>query len=153
MVNPKYAEQVLVGIQYKNSFSWYLGDCEMWYLDYNEAGYLPSEYEKEREGIPILTKDTVDAFLERIEQNKINTEDIKRKFLSELEENPNDAIYDYRPFFLVDFDNSIFYSQFPESISFEEYIPKDWKGYFQKFYENVPDKFRYWQIDGKNYFK
>ena len=52
---------------------------------------------------------------------------------------------------MIDFDRLIFYSNYPESISFEEYIPNNWEGYLQRFDEQVLYEYRYWEDKNKNY--
>lgn len=127
MIKSLYAENIIVGVKYKNKFNWYITESDLWYLDYNQAGYAPSEYREERKGICILNETTIADFLERIEKSEKFIEDIRFEFLRELRANREEAYYDYNPCFLIDFDRLIFYSNYPESISFEEYIPNNWE--------------------------
>ncbi|OPD51766.1 hypothetical protein [Bacillus thuringiensis] len=131
--------------------SWYITEPDLWYVDYDQAGYAPSEYREERKGIRILNETTIANFLERIEKYERFTEDIRLEFLRELRTNREEAYYDYNQCFFIDFDRLIFYSTYPESISFEEYIPNKWEGYLQRFDEQVLYKYRYWEDKNKNY--
>ena len=81
MIKPLYAENIIVGVKYKNKLNWYITESDLWYLDYNQAGYSPSEYPEERKGISILNETTIANFLERIEKYKRFTEDIRLEFL------------------------------------------------------------------------
>ncbi|MGM0219146.1 hypothetical protein [Enterococcus sp. AZ126] len=151
MLKPMYAENIIVGVRYKEVFNWYITDTELWYLDYNQAGYSTEEYPKERTNISVLNEDTESIFLENVEKYKVSTNSIKLDFFKEFRKDREEAIYDYNPSLLIDFDNQIFYSNYPESISFEEYIPDNWVGHFQKFFERIPSKYRYWEEKGINY--
>ncbi|MGK0533686.1 hypothetical protein [Bacillus sp. 'calajunan'] len=151
MIKPLYAENIIVGVKYENKFNWYITEPDLWYLDYNQAGYAPSEYPEERKGIRILNETTIANFLERIEKYERFTEDSRLEFLRELRTNREEAYYDYNPCFLIDFDRLIFYSNYPESISFEEYIPNNWEGYLQRFDEQVLYEYRYWEDKNKSY--
>ncbi|EOP72617.1 hypothetical protein KOW_01185 [Bacillus cereus VDM006] len=151
MLNPLYTKNVIVGIKYKNKFNWYITEPDLWYLDYNQAGYAPDEYAEERKDISILNENTIDNFLERIEKYEVFTEEIRSNFLSELSNNGEETIYDYNPCFLIDFDDLNFHSNYPELISFEEYIPNNWKGYLQHFDKQIPCEYRYWEYKNKNY--
>ncbi|TYV37149.1 hypothetical protein [Listeria monocytogenes] len=151
MLIPKYAENIIVGVKYNDSFNWYITDTELWYLDYKQACYSIEEYPKERKNISILNENTANSFLINIESFKSSTNSLKKNFFKELNRNKEEVTYDYNPSLLVDFDNQILYSNYPESISFEEYIPDNWSGYFQRFFENIPQEYRYWEENSTNY--
>ena len=108
MIKPLYAENIIVGVKYKNKLNWYITESDLWCLDYNQAGYPPSEYPEERKGISILNETTIANFLERIEKYKRFTEDIRLEFLRELRTNREEAYYDYNPCFLIDFERLTF---------------------------------------------
>lgn len=151
MQKPVYAKNIIVGVKYQEVFSWYITTSELWYLDYNQAEYSIEEYPEERQGISVLNEVTVSNFLKKIEKYKSSTESIKLEFFRKLSRDKEDAIYDYSPCLFVNFDKLTFYSNYPESISFEEYIPDNWKGYFQKFFEQIPYDYRYWEEKNINY--
>ncbi|MBC2248581.1 hypothetical protein HCB49_01005 [Listeria sp. FSL L7-0123] len=151
MLIPEYAENIIVGVKYNGSFNWYITDTELWYLDYNQAGYSIEEYPKERKNMSILNENTANSFLINIESFKSSTNSLKQNFFKELNQNKEEATYNYNPSILIDFDNQILYSNYPESISFEEYLPDNWNGYFQRFFENIPQKYRYWEEHNTNF--
>lgn len=94
MIKPLYAENIIVGVEYKNKFKWYITEPDLWYLDYDQAGYVPSEYPEERKGIRILNETIIANFLERIEKYERFTEDIRLEFLRELRTNREEVYYD-----------------------------------------------------------
>ncbi len=67
MIKPLYVENIIVGVKYKNMFNWYITEPDLWYLDYNQAGYSPSEYPEEK-----AFETTIAVFLERIEKYEKN---------------------------------------------------------------------------------
>ena len=148
---PIYSEEIIVGVIYKRVFNWYITNTELWYLDYGQAGYSVEEYPEERNNINVLNEDTASTFFENIEKYRISTNLIKKIFLIELNKDREETIYNYNPSLLIDFDKQIFYSNYPEAISFEEYIPDNWTGYFQSFLGKIPSKYRYWEENGMNY--
>lgn len=94
MIKPLYAENIIVGVEYKNKFNWYITEPDLWYLDYDQAGYAPSEYPEARKGIRILNETIIANFLERIEKYERFTEDIRLEFLRELRTNREEVYYD-----------------------------------------------------------
>ena len=51
---------------------------------------------------------------------------------------------------MMDFDNKVLYSQYPEPFSFENYIPNGWEGKYDSFFENIKEENKYWIYKGKN---
>ncbi|MBL1230543.1 hypothetical protein IW492_15030 [Enterococcus sp. BWB1-3] len=151
MQTPIYAENIIIGVKRSGVLTWYITDTELWYLDYSQAGYSSEEYPEERRNISILNEDTANIFLKNVEKYKASTKSIKLNFFKELSRDRDDAVYNYNPSLLIDFDNRIVYSNYPESISFEEYIPDDWTGYFGRFFEQISLEYRYWEENGINY--
>lgn len=69
MLEPIYAENVIVGVIHKKQFQWYVTDRELWYLDYVkfaqafESHLVVDEYiEPERKGIEILSSENAELF-------------------------------------------------------------------------------------------
>lgn len=57
----------------------------------------------------------------------------------------------YNPSILIDFENRVFISYYPEPESFEAFVPDGWIGKYQDFTEEIPEKQRYWMDEnGKN---
>ena len=79
MIKPLYAENIIVGVKYKNKLNWYITESDLWYLDYNQAGYSLVNIQRKK-GISILNETTIANFLERIEKYKRFTEDIRLEF-------------------------------------------------------------------------
>lgn len=46
MIKPLYAENIIVGVKYKNKFNWYITEPDLWYLDYDRSWVRSSEYQK-----------------------------------------------------------------------------------------------------------
>ncbi|EPY2273416.1 hypothetical protein ACXAUS_002278 [Clostridium sporogenes] len=154
VLEPLYAENIIVAVIYNNGFKWYVTDKELWFLDYNkldnECGNLgisvEDEYEAdEREGIKVLNSENIDIFLQRINKDIATKEDLKC-FLCKCIKNKTerDEILNYSPVLLVDFDDKILYSMFPEPASYEEYVPEEWKGKYEDFTELIPESQKYW---------
>lgn len=127
---------------------------EYWILDYKKSGITDKNlFKYEREGIIILDETTVSEFLNKIIQYKVETDELKEKFLSSVKIDEDNALYDYRPSLFINFDEKFLYSMFPEYTSFEEYIPDKWVGEYKGFYGLIDNSFKYWCNDNKNYFE
>ena len=159
VLEPLYAENILVAVIYNNQFRWYVTDKELWFLDYNKldnayksigASIEENDEVNERKDIKILDNNNINIFLKRInkylvtkdELNQLLTEKIRTKIEGE-------DLLDFSPVLLIKFDNKILYSMFPEPASYEEYVPKGWHGKYENFTELVPILERYW-IDESN---
>ncbi|HEY8462940.1 MAG TPA: hypothetical protein VIM29_02800 [Bacillota bacterium] len=153
-VVPEYAKNIIVGVVYKGLFSWYVTEKEFWILDaekrrneYINNGYahiLPENYFDFRFNIPILNEKTAELFLGKIADLKVDT-DVLRALI--LNRKYNTTVLELAPSLFVDFDKKRLYSIFPESLSFEKYVPKGWIGEFRDFYKYIPKEDTYW-IDG-----
>lgn len=161
MLEPIYAENVIVGVIHKKQFQWYVTDRELWYLDYVkfvqtfESHLAVDEYiEPERKGMEILSSENAELFLKRIESYKADVATLLKLFEDKIESGDEEDVLDFSPSFLVDFDQKTFYSLFPESASFEEYVPSDWKGTYEDFTALVLETEKYWMNkDGESLFK
>ena len=72
VLEPIYAENIIVAVIHNNEFKWYVTDKELWFLDYNK---LDNEYETlgievedeyeadERKGIKVLNEEYIDLLL------------------------------------------------------------------------------------------
>jgi hypothetical protein len=163
MLEPIYAENVIVGVIHKKQFQWYVTDRELWYLDYvkfaqafeNEGDLAVDEYiEPERKGMEILSSENAGLFLKRIESYKGDAATLLKLFEDKIESGEEEDVLDFIPSFLVDFDQKVFYSLFPEPASFEEYVPSDWKGTYEDFTALIPETEKYWiNKDGESLFE
>ncbi|MDT0145800.1 hypothetical protein Q9R38_04745 [Priestia aryabhattai] len=163
MLEPIYAENVIVGVIHKKQFQWYVTDRDLWYLDYvkfaqafeNEGYSAVDEYiEPERKGIEVLSSENAELFLKRIESYKVDAATLLKLFEDKIESGDGEDVLDFSPSFLVDFDQKTFYSLFPEPASFEEYVPRDWKGMYENFTALIPETEKYWvNKDGESLFE
>ncbi|MED3864404.1 hypothetical protein [Priestia megaterium] len=163
MLEPIYAENVIVGVVHKKQFQWYVTDRELWYLDYvkfaqafeNEGDLAVDEYiEPERKGMEILSSENAGLFLKRIESYKGDAATLLKLFENKIESGEEEDVLDFIPSFLVDFDQKVFYSLFPEPASFEEYVPSDWKGTYEDFTALILETEKYWiNKDGESLFE
>lgn len=114
-------------------------------LVYSSMCYWEDEYEAdEREGIKVLNSENIDIFLQRINKDIATKEDLKC-FLWKCIKNKTerDEILNYSSVLLVDFDDKILYSMFPEPASYEEYVPEEWQGKYEDFTELIPESQKY----------
>lgn len=117
---PEYAQTLIVGVLFQKTWSWYITEREYWFLN--------TEME-DRFGITVLDETTAETFLNKIIDLKVSTSDL-RKLLVELEDAfmSTDEVLEFIPTIYVNFDDRVFYSFFPEPMSFENYVPVGWIG-------------------------
>lgn len=159
---PEYAQDIIVGILFHNTFAWYITDKEYWYLDYAkydrallESGFKDStigDYSS-RFDIAVLDTDTIEHFLSHIVDSRVSPEALSYMLLARKKSNKKDDLLDFAPCLFVDFDQEQLFSQYPEMIRFEIYVPDGWLGAYQDFTLKIPENARYWIVDGRNVFK
>lgn len=153
-LEPLYAENIIVAVIYKNEFRWYVTDKELWFLDYNKLDNAyknlgisieDNDETEERNGIKVLDHENVEVFLVRINQYKTTKEELNYLLLENIKrKNAGEDLLDFSPILLINFDNKILYSMFPEPASYENYVPKDWSGTYEDFTEFIPTAEKYW---------
>ncbi|HGH7180556.1 hypothetical protein WBS55_01140 [Bacillus luti] len=154
ILEPLYAENIIVGVIYTNEFRWYVTDKELWFLDYDKLDHAyknlgvsieDNEETEERNGIQVLNNENVEVFLLRINQYKTTKEELNYLLLENIKrKNAGEDLLDFSPVLLINFDNKILYSMFPEPASYENYVPKDWIGTYEDFTEFIPTPAKYW---------
>lgn len=148
VLEPLYAENIIVAVIFNKKFNRYVTDKELWFLDYNKLDNeyktlginVEDEYEAdERKGIKVLNTENIGMFLQRINKY-IATKEELNCFLCKCIKNrmERDEILNYSPVLLVNFDDKILYSMFPEQASYEEYVPEGWEGKYEDFTEVIP---------------
>ncbi|GCE12021.1 hypothetical protein [Tengunoibacter tsumagoiensis] len=163
---PEYAQIIVVGVIFRDVFSWYITDREYWFLDYvkytelSSIGiplknrYVNPEPYKERFDIAVLNEKTAAQFLSCIEDMRVPTSKLIEMMLEwdELKESYDDML-DFIPCFLINFDKKQFSSIFPEPFSFEMYVPDGWIGRRHDFVAEIPEEERYWIANGRDLFQ
>jgi len=160
MLMPKYAENIIVAVEYKKICQWYITNKLIWILDYEkkynilkdyyisigrslkrfnyEVGSI-NDFSKSRFGILILDESKANLLLSNIENYKVSTVELRNMY---------SLAYDkqiYLPSLYVNFDKRCLMSQFPELDKFEDFVPNGWKGYYKKFESLLNKKMIYWK--------
>lgn len=156
MLEPLYDENIIVGVKYLDNINWYVAYKDLWYMDLKKLtskeyeNYMSiSELANIRKNINIINKNNVKDFLNSIEEYKADINILRLKIFNALKEN-NDELEDFYPVLFIDFDEKIFYSQYPEPCDFESYIPDDWASKYYDFTEKLKDDDKYWLYNGVN---
>ncbi|MFC7681771.1 hypothetical protein [Paenibacillus sp. GCM10028914] len=141
---PEYAQILIVGVVYKESWAWYITEREYWFLNIEM---------EDRFGIELLNELTAEYFLHKIEEYKVSTIQLTSMIveLNDVFQN-YDEVLEFLPTIYVDFDKRELFSLFPEPIYFENYVPEGWIGEYKDFFELVPGTERYWIVDNENLF-
>lgn len=154
VLEPLYAENIIVAIIYNNEFKWYVTDKELWFLDYNKLdnayrnlgiSIQDNNEPEERSGIKVVGNENVDVFLQRVNKYIATKEELNYLLLENIEsKSEGEDLLDLSPVLLIDFNNKRLYSMFPEPASYEEYVPKGWSGKYKDFTELIPKSEKYW---------
>lgn len=142
---PVYAEHTIAGVCFQGIWRWYVTEREYWFLNVEM---------EERFGIHVLNEETAAVFLEAIQEEQVSTAELRcepQHFREKHRE--GDEWLKYVPSFLVDFDQRLFFSMFPEPASYEHYMPEGWTGSYSNFLERVPETECYWKSQGRSLFE
>lgn len=159
---PEYAQDIIVGVLFRNTFAWYITAKEYWYLDYTkyDRALLAAGFKDPTRGdyssrfqIAILNEDTADRFLLSIADRRVPASALSQMMSTRRETNEQDDLLDFSPCLLVDFDQRQLSSQYPEMIRFEIYVPDGWIGIYRDFRSEIPTEARYWIVNGQNLFE
>lgn len=162
LLEPQYAQNIIVAVIFHGEWRWYVTDKELWFLDLNkltnafsDKGYdMNEEDDSERFGIRVLSEQTADLFLSLIQELRVEVTDLRQKVLEVCSSADNyDCILDVCPVLCIDFDKKVLFSLYPEPAAYEDYVPDGWKGEYEDFTIKIPDNQKYWLISGKDYFK
>lgn len=159
---PVYAQNIVVGVILRNTFAWYVTEKEYWYLDYTKydrallaAGYNNTtlgDY-AHRFDIAVLNEDIAEDFLSRIADRRVPANELSRMMVARREADKEDDLLDFAPSLLVNFDQRQLFSQYPEMIRFEIYVPDNWVGAYRDFTSEIPQNERYWIVNRHNLFE
>ena len=154
MVRPKYAEDIVVGIISDKSFGWFILEKELCFLDLNKLseawrkrGYDEPDSDSERFGIRVVDEHTQYAFLQKIEDFKVTTTELRKMLMAETDSLERAA---FRASLLIDFDQKRLLSIYYEPESFEAYVPEGWTGEYEDFYSEIPVQEKYWFDENGN---
>lgn len=157
---PEYANNIIVGVIYRDKFTWYITERDLWILDaekrkgdYIKSGYgyiIHDNYFSFRFNIPIVNEDTIEVFLLRIADFKIESRQLKELLYNK---DYDSTILELAPSLLVDFDKKTLYSSYPETLPFERYVPNGWKGKYGDFSKHIPKEEKYWIFDSIDYIR
>lgn len=149
MLEPIYDTNIIVGIKLENKMEWYVLDKYMCFMEGDDIAFI-GETKEIRNQFPIISEKNIIPFLKQIEKYKMNI-DIMRLSILDAIEKEND-LEDYFPVVLMDFDKKIFFSQYPEPVDYEYYLPEGWKEEYSNFRKYIPENKQYWKYKGRNLF-
>lgn len=145
-----YATELIVGIKNDGAFNWYILHNDICILDlnilekaYRDKGFNFTINESYRFGIRVVEENTKELFLKNISRFVVAPEDLTKMMFHEKQ--PSQLLA-YNPSLYIDFDQKLLLSYYPESESFEKYVPKGWIGKYQFFQDIIPVKYRYWEL-------
>lgn len=161
IVEPIEYENIIVATKLENKYNWFVSNKEIWFMDtlkqkeisIKKCKQIGMEYKgcdipvEEREGIEILSEENAGLFLKRMEKYKATTEELRALLALYTEYYPEkgDSIfYQFMPSLFVDFDNCVLYSLYSEPMSFEDYVPDAWNGYYADFIDKLDPQMNYW---------
>ncbi|QNQ22289.1 hypothetical protein HF650_22475 [Kosakonia sp. SMBL-WEM22] len=158
-------EDVLVIIKKDQLFYWFAAFKEMWIMDrvkwvadfiQNGIVAITEGIHEERNNIPILNERNGDVFISLLKRDHAlyNRDEIANEFYERLTADTTWwNIDDLMPDLFIDFDSKALYSQYVESMHYEKYVPKGWKGQRIDFCDTrfLDIHECYWIKNGLNY--
>lgn len=149
MLEPIYDTNIVVGIKLENNIEWYILDKYMCFMEGNDIEFN-GETKEIRSLFPNISEKNIVAFLKQIEKYKMNLDLIRLSILEAIKKDKD--LEDFFPVLLIDFDEKIFFSQYPEPIDYEYYLPENWEEKYISFRKYIPEEKQYWKYKGKDLF-
>ena len=171
---PQYDENIIVGVMYHSVWTWYVSPPWLWILDLERydrvqgfAKYTSMlgriSYDRP---IIIVNEDTAPAYFAYMEEYIVSagylSQFVKSRVPIDGLDNTTreerirvlESISELFPSLVVNFDRHVLHSAFgePIHISFENHVPSGWEGYYDGTLVYVPEQYKYWVIDGLDYF-
>ena len=160
LLKPKALENIIVGLLVDDKFTWYVTHKDIWFLDqkkqtdayrkkFTELGlkWIESNIEAadERKDIEVLNEHTFTLFINRINKYSVSTVELRELLKEELEvTSVEDAFYSFLPSLYINIAERELYSMYSEPSSYEDYVPKYWKGEYEDFIALIDRKDKYW---------
>ncbi|SDZ24108.1 hypothetical protein SAMN04488156_1118 [Bacillus sp. 166amftsu] len=115
ILEPLYAENIVVAVIYNNEFKWYVTDKELWFLDYNKLNNAyknlgvsieDNDEAEERNGMKVLDNENVELFLPRINKYITTKEELNYLLLENIKSKiEGEDLLDFSPVLLINFDD------------------------------------------------
>lgn len=150
MLKPIYDTNIIVGIKLNNKLEWYILDKYMCFMEGSDIEFS-GETKEIRDQFRIISEKNITQFLTQIQKYKMNIDNIRLSILEAIEK--NEDLEDYFPVILMDFDKKVFFSQYPEPVDYDYYLPENWKEEYISFKKYIPEEKQYWNYKGKNLLK
>lgn len=166
LMQPKELENIIVGILNNNVFKWYVTPKDLWFLDrkkevdafskkFQELG-IPhmalkiEDIDDERKGLEILDEKSFTEFLPRIKKFAVLTEELRESLKLNLNSKPKEEVfYQFLPSLFINIDKKSLYSMYTEPASFEDFVPKQWNGFYEDFLSKIDRNYKYWYDKNK----
>ncbi|EPV2524079.1 TPA: hypothetical protein ACOSBP_001131 [Enterobacter hormaechei] len=128
-------DELLVIVKYEGTFYWFVAFKEMWVLDRVKwvEDFVKSGVEinlqnthKERYDIPVVNEENAQIFIDGLISDgySYDKDDIAEEFYKRLSQKTIWwDIYELMPDLFIDFDNKRLYSEYVESMHYQEYVP------------------------------
>jgi len=160
-------ENIITIIKYEGKFHWFTAFKEMWVLDrikwINDfvtsgvSGVNINDHQ-ERYNIAIINKNNIADFIQHLKDDgyMLKKDEIASEFYERLSSKTTWwDIHDLLPDLFIDFDALRLYSEYIESMHYEQYVPDGWSGELKDFCEELilPSNEMFWVKNGVDYRK
>jgi hypothetical protein len=159
-LKPEYSVDIIVLVKFKDKYTWYLSNKEYWVLDYNKwesifesLGDADSIYGQDlRDDFPVLDSDNWPSYEKVIKDHLVTKGQLSEMITENLPIESWDKKGELFPSLFVNFDKKELFSLFPEPLAFEDFVPDNWVGEYDNFYELIPATEKYWVINSVAHF-
>jgi len=159
----EYANDLIVIFKWRDSFVFFCDYMDQWYLNYkvwnDNADHKFKIHDFSfRGGLEVLDESNFASYMDFNKENIIGDDGVFA-IQKKLKENgnprghraPEADVVKYLPSIYADMEAKVVYNYFYEDVAFEKYIPHGWSGFRENFFHRIPDKQKYWIIDGIDY--
>ncbi len=151
-------DELLVIVKHEGRFYWFVAFKGMWVLDRVKwvEDFVKSGVEinlqnthKERYDIPVVNEENAQIFIDGLINHgySYDKDDIAEEFYKRLSQKTIWwDIYELMPDLFIGFDNKRLYSEYVESMHYQEYVPDGWQGELVDFCSNgsLPQDEMFW---------
>ena len=133
LINNNTCGNLIAFVQKGNEKFYCLAEVEYW------IGEWWNGYVDNKEGLLEV------LYFNYIKQFKLEYSELKFAYYNLIELGNKFKLEGNKPSLFIDFEEKLFVSNFYDQ-ALERRLPKDWIGKYGGVYDNIPKKFRYWEI-------
>ena len=146
----------LIVCTFLDGWQYFLSETHYWILDrvkWFRGVEDVEESHEERFGLAIVSRANAAKLLQQMQPFRKSIQELRDLLLANVDDTTpwSDAIV-FFPSLMVDFRSQCLFTMWPETPSFEDFVPSGWSSDACEFLNELPGQERYWVIDGVDHW-